>query len=657
MSYQRRVRRRQRSGSGLVLFIATLALVFMAAAAGGVIYIDSLAAKAPELSELRPADQGNISTVYAAGGERLGFIQGDILRTPVNASRMPEIMRQTTVATEDRRFYKHDGVDYTGVARAAVKNLESGGSGQGGSTITMQLIRNLYNAGREKTLERKVREAKLATQLEKRNPGRAGKLWILTQYLNSVPYGTVGGQTAIGVEAASRVFFNKPARKLKLREAALLAGLPQAPSEYNPFDNPKLAKQRRNEVLGKMAEQGYITRSLARKTMRRGLGVKSNRYYQKRREGYLFDYVYNELVRRYGLAAVRRGGLKVYTTVSLDLQKAARRAMADNLSAGGPSAALVSMDPQGGSIKAMASSRSYDQSNFNLAAQGKRQPGSTFKTMVLMAALRKGMDINKTTYDSKPLNFFDRKTGAKIEVKTYDNSYMGRTSVFEALIKSDNSVFQQLDLDVTPEAVRRAAYDMGIESKLDAYPAEGLGGLKRGVSPLEMARAYSTISNGGFRVRPTAIRKIVFPDGRVVKNSKQRRVKVFSDGMTHEAVKALEANVQRGTGTRADLGCPTAGKTGTTNNATDAWFAGFTSSLSTVTWLGYPNAAQSMGNMAGGMTPAQIFRDFMAEAMQGRPCRQFKSPRSPFRAKPFQGRFASGQADTGPLSPEDRLQN
>uniref|UniRef100_A0A6J5YY96 peptidoglycan glycosyltransferase n=1 Tax=freshwater metagenome TaxID=449393 RepID=A0A6J5YY96_9ZZZZ len=619
---------------------------------GGFGYLASVASSAPKLNQLKPAEQGSTSAVYAADGTRLGFIQGDVLRTPAPESEMPQQMRDATVAIEDRRFYKHNGVDYEGVVRAAVKNVSSGATVQGGSTLTMQLVRNLYKGNKERTINRKIREAKLATDLESKHPGAKGKRWILTEYLNNVPYGTVGGQTAVGVSSAARVFFDKPASKLTLSESALLAGLPQAPSQYNPFLAPDLARARRSQVLDQMADQGYITDAQAAAAKKSPLGVKHNSYYAQRREGYFFDYVRSELVKRYGVERVRAGGMKVYTTVDLKLQQAARNAISNHLGyPGAPSSAVVSIDPKSGYIKAMASSGDYSQSKFNLAAQGKRQPGSTFKVMVMMAALRQGVDINETTYESKPLKFTDKKTGVPIDVQTDDHAYSGSTTIFDALVRSDNTVFQQLDLDIGPEEVRQTAYDMGITSKLDAYPAEGLGGLTRGVSPLEMTRAYVTVNNGGWRIKPVAIKKVVFADGREDKSLGQRdRVKVFTDGQTHEAVKAMEANVQGGTGTGAQLGCPTAGKTGTTSNFTDAWFDGFTSSLNTAVWVGFPNAAISTG-MFGGQAPASIFHDFMQVAMSGRACDPFPDPTEPFVAKEFAGEYASNGAPGDAVDP------
>ena len=619
---------------------------------GGFGYLASVAASAPKISTLKPAEQGATSAVYAADGTRLGFIQGDVLRTPVAQSAMTDEMRNATVAIEDRRFYKHNGVDYEGVVRAAVKNASSGATVQGGSTLTMQLVRNLYKGNKERTISRKIREAKMATDLESQHPGEDGKRWILTEYLNNVPYGTVGGQTAIGVEAAARVFFDKPASELTLSQSALLAGLPQAPSQYNPFLAPKLATQRRNEVLNQMAEERYITEAQKIAAQKAPLGVKSNSYYAQRREGYFFDYVRNELTKRYGAERVRAGGMKVYTTADLKLQKAARNAIAGHLGyPGAPSAAVVSIDPKTGYIKAMASSGDYSASKFNLASQGKRQPGSTFKVMVMMAALRQGVDINNVTYESKPLKFIDKATGTPIDVQTDDHSYAGTTTIFDALVRSDNTVFQQLDLDVGPEAVRKTAYDMGITSHLDAFPAEGLGGLTNGVSPLEMTRAYVTVNNGGWRIKPVAIKKVVFADGRVDTSLGQRdRVKIFTDGQTHEAVKAMEANVQGGTGTGAALGCPTAGKTGTTSNFTDAWFDGFTTSLNTAVWVGFPNSTISTG-MFGGQAPASIFHDFMQVAMEGRACDPFPDPKEPFVSQPFLGTYATNGAPGAAVDP------
>ena len=471
-------------------------------------YVISIASSAPPLDSLKPRELGSQSEVRAADGTRLGFIQSNELRRPVEGNRIPKTLKDATVAIEDERYYHHKGVDYAGVVRAAVKNLSSHKTVQGGSTITMQLIRNLYIT-RERTYQRKIREAKLAEELENEHT----KSWILDKYLNTVPYGTLGGQTAVGVQAASRVYFGKSVEDLKLHEAALLAGLPQAPTSYSPVRAPEKAEARRNEVLAKMADLKMITPETAQKAMKRGLGVNPSRYFTGRRESFFFDYVKDELIKEYGAKTVRQGGLRVDTTIDLKKQQAARAAISGRLAGIGPSSAIVTIDPKNGYIKAMASSSDYGKSKFNLAAQGHRQPGSTFKVMALMTALRKGVDPRSTTYVSKPLKFDDPQWGP-IDVQTYGHDYHGSISLEKATLYSDNTVYEQLALDLGPPEVKQTAYDMGIKTHLDGYPAEALGGLTIGVSPLEMANAYATIASGGYRNRPTAITKITFPDGK-----------------------------------------------------------------------------------------------------------------------------------------------
>src|SRR3954468_23986351 len=431
---ERQRRRRQRSGGSSRVAFLTLGVVAAClaigglAAAGGVI---GIIASAPPLDSIKPVEQGAASVVYAADHQRLGFITADTLRTPIGRDAIPVNVRNATVAVEDRRFYSHKGVDVEGVFRAAVKNISSRRTVEGGSTLTMQLIKNLYDPGKQRTFTRKVREAKLAQELEKEHPGIEGKRWILDRYLNSVPYGTLGGQEAVGVQAAARMFFGKPASRLSLTEAALLAGLPQAPSDYNPFLHPERALQRRNDVLRALARQGYIRPDTAAEAIASPLGVSRGRYYTARRESYFFDYVKKQLIAKYGADTVARGGLKVYTTIDLKLQRLARQAMANRLAnPGDPAAALVSIDPRNGHILAMATSEQYANSKFNLAAQGQRQPGSTFKVMALMTALRKGIDPKSTSYISRRLLFRDPKWGP-IDVQTDDHTYRGRETLFE----------------------------------------------------------------------------------------------------------------------------------------------------------------------------------------------------------------------------------
>ena len=652
MTRSQKDRRRRARGRGHNKAFLALAVVVIVAGLTGlsaVGYVVSVAASAPSLSVLKPRDLGGASRVFAAGNEPLGFIQADAFRQTITDDRIPDVMKQATVAIEDERFYRHTGVDFTGVVRAAMANFASRKTVQGGSTITMQLVRSLYISN-EQTFQRKIREAKLAEELE----DQRSKKWILDAYLNSVSFGTVGGQTAIGVQAAARMYFDKPAAQLKLHEAAMIAGLPQAPTSYSPVRAPEAALERRNEVISKMAELGIITPEEAQRAMKRGLGLKLNGYFTKRRERYFFDYVKDELIREYGLQTVRKGGLRVYTTIDLAKQRAARAAITARLGGIGPSSAIVTLDARNGEIEAMASAGDYSSSVFNLAAQGKRQPGSTFKIMALMAAVRMGVNPETTNYVSKPLKFVDPAYGP-IDVKTYDGTYGGSKNLVRATTTSDNSIYTQLALDIGPDEVKQAARDMGVRAKLFGYPGEALGGLRYGVSPLEMATAYATIANGGYRVRPTAIRKVVFPDGKSERPPRftPKRTKAFEPWVTYEVTKILERNMTEGTGASAQIGCPAAGKTGTTDEHGDAWFVGYTPKLSTAVWVGYPEARVPMlteyhgGRVAGGTYPAEIWGDYMEQA-KGKACGSFRVPNTPPQWVPFSGKYAnSGGAGTG----------
>ncbi|MEA2419423.1 MAG: penicillin-binding protein [Thermoleophilaceae bacterium] len=639
MSYrQRKSRRRNRHGarSKVLLGLGVLATVCVIAVLSLAGYVLAIAATAPDLSELKPVDKGQISVVYAADGSRLGYVQSDILRRVVPWADIPVDLRRATVAIEDERFYKHKGVDVNAIVRAGIKNLESGETVQGGSTITQQLVRALYIKDPKRNFARKIREAKLASELEHEH----SKTWILENYLNSVPYGTVDGRTAIGAEAASVTFFDKHAKKLDLDESALLAGLTQAPSQYNPFRNPQAAIERRNEVLAKMRDNGYISQAQYQEAAAQDLHLKRGRRYEQRREPYFFDYMQEKLIERYGVGVVRRGGLRIHTTIDPKMQDEARTAINQYYAdPAGPSSAIVAVDPSSGKIRAMASSGTYGERRFNLAAQGHRQPGSAFKTFVLTAAIRKGIDPDSTTYTSKPLNI-DDPTYGKWEVKTFGNSYIGTVSLTRATLSSDNTVYAQLILDIGPKAVCDTAKLLGITTKLDCYPAEGLGGLTRGVTTLEMASAYATLASGGIRHRPTGIERVVFPDGKSENLASGEGKRVLTDGEAYEVTRVLKMNVQAGTGTAANYGCPAAGKTGTTDEAKDAWFVGYTPHLSAAVWVGYPDAGVAMPGAQGGTYAAPVWHAFMQVA-HGEDCDDFAVPEQLPEFHPFFGKYAA----------------
>jgi penicillin-binding protein 1A len=659
MSRHARQRRRRNGGPSHILFIAlsVLASALFLGTVGAVAYVLAVAASTPGLAGRHLIVDGASSQVIAADGTRLGFIQSDELRSPIPWSQIPANLANATVAIEDQRFYKDDGIDVTGIFRAAVKDLLHGEAIQGASTITMQLMRNLYLGGDERTFKQKITEAKLALEYNEHHSKRA----ILTSYLNSVPYGTIGGQTAIGVLAASRIFFDKPASQLDLEQAALLAGLPQAPSEYNPFLDPAAARQRRNEVLSKMAQLHYVTPAQAAAARRAPLEVRHGDFYSQRKEEFFFEYVRQQLIDRYGRNTVERGGLKVYTTLNLHTQELAHKAIAEVLNeTGDPSSAIVTIDPHNGYIETMAESESYEQSQFNLASEGHRQPGSTFKAIDLADALSKGIDPNTTYYLSHTLPAGWLPGFPTYEVKTFEGVSLNKElNLVQATLASDNTIYAQLAADMGEPSITEMAYKLGVKTHLIGNPAQALGGLEQGVTPLEMADVYATLADGGWRNTPIAITKVVFPDGHVDSSwGKPHRVKVLSDGVTAEETTILHENVLGGTATRSAIDCPTAAKTGTTTELVDAWLDGYTPEYATVVWMGYPKERVPMTDVhgeaqQGGALPAVIWHDYMAAVTEGKPCVEFPQPTEPLVYKPFFGKYATmGQAAVPGTEPE-----
>jgi penicillin-binding protein 1A len=641
-----RQRRRQRRRGGVRSKLLFAAGGLLAVAVGAMLALGgwflSVADDAPPLSQCKQRDDRGNTVLLAADGSRLGYVRSDVARAPVPLDRIGRNLRRSTVAIEDQRFYRHNGVDYEGGLRALLENLSAGKVVQGGSTITMQLMRSLCFKHPQRTIERKAQEAKLAVEYEQHH----SKAEILDSYLNSASYGTVDGRTAVGVQAASRIYFSRPASRLSVEQAALLAGLPQAPSEYNPLLHPASARQRRNQVLAKMADLGYISRARSSLAEQRGLGLRPSDAYTERHEPYFFDYVEEALIARYGVEEVRDGGLRVQTTIEPRFQEVGRGAIASALPySTDPAGALVAIDPRNGHIRAMASSGSYDADQFNLAAQSHRQPGSTFKMFVLTTALKQGIDPYHTYYTSKPLSL-DLPEWGHWDVHTADEGYMGTVNLQQATVASDNTVFAQLDLDVGPQNVARTARSMGVTSKLDGIPAEGLGGLRVGVSPLEMADAFATLASGGIHRNPVAISKVVFPGGRVEHPEQPDPRRVLPANVAYEVTRILHDNITSGTGTAAYTGCyGQAGKTGTTDRYVDAWFDGYQPNLATSVWVGYPQSNEIEMSSVHGITvfggtfPADIWNAFYSGT--GVPCQYFRVPAEPVSWAPFTGSYTA----------------
>jgi penicillin-binding protein 1A len=626
----RRRRRRPRPTRWHKIAIPIVLVVGVVVAAGGIAAAWALNTynSAPPLSSLKPVQKGRTSAIYSGDGGLIGYIHSENVRQPVSPKEIAPVVRNATVSIEDKDFWHHGALDYAGIARAAWKDVLAGGKPvQGASTITQQLVRNLYIRHPEDTLKRKIKEAALAEELFERHSRR----WILNTYLNTAPYGTNEGQTALGVEAASQTYFDKPAEELNLTEAAMIAGLPQAPSEYNPFLDPKAALQRRNEVLGTMFEQRYITRARYLQARTSGLGLHAGHQYTAIHDPFLFRLVEQELIERYGINTVRNGGLKAYTTIDPELQQDAEAAVASCTesgvcySGGGPATGLASVDPDTGAILALASTPGEaEEEEFNYAWQAHRQPGSSFKTYVLATAIKQGIDPASTYYDGTSPMTLEIPGGGTWTVNN-DESGGGTMSLEEATWNSINVVYAQLDLDVTPEAVTETAHEMGIEAPLQSVPAEAIGGLAYGVTPLEQADGYATLANGGVHHKPTAISKVEFPDGKVDEIESESGDRVLTSGQAYDVTNVLKGVITQGTGAGyTNLPCSeVAGKTGTSEEESDAWFVGYTPEYSTAVWVGHPQSRETTG--FGGPTAGPIWRYYMEAATAGE-CPAFETP-------------------------------
>jgi penicillin-binding protein 1A len=619
---KRRARSRKQRSRRTVLVLVLVALPVIVVAAGTV-GATAVFGSSCNLESLRPVAVGQNSFVYAADGSELGVIPAERNRTPVARKQISPWMGKASVAIEDRRFYQHGGVDPVGIARAVVADIKARKVVQGGSTITQELVRNLY-LSRERTLRRKLTEACLAIKLS----GQWSKDRILTAYMNQVFY----GNHAFGVEAAAETYFSRNARNLDLEQAALLAGLPQAPSSYDPFRNPAAALARRNEVLHAMLVNKSITSSqYARARAKNDLELKPGKRFERIREPYFFSYVEELLQREYGSNTVREGGLRVYTTINPRLQRAATAAIKHVLTEpNDPASAIVSIDPRTGAIKAMESvSPGRKRNQFNFVTSARRQPGSTFKTIALTTAVARGMDPFTTSYLSAPLHYQPDSTcnpadpNCAWDVATYDHTYRGVESVASATVQSDNTVYARLSLDVGPENIVAMARKLGIRtSPLQAVPSIALGSI--GVTPLELASAYSTLAAGGVYSKPMAIRKVVLPNGKVDSDAgwgKPQRERVLPDWVASTVTQILEQNMLYGTGRGAHVYNHTdAGKTGTTDSYADAWFSGYTPRLQATVWMGYPSGEIPMLSVHGiavsGPTfPAQIWHLYMDAAI------------------------------------------
>ena len=625
---------RLRTAFLLLCFVTILGLVGMVASAAST--YQALAADMPDLDDYRSTELAQTSLIYDTNGNVVDQLYGVQNRFVVPLEEFDPTLRQAIISIEDHRFYQHRGLDFEAIGRAAVENVKSLSIQEGGSTLTQQLIKNTYIAQQERqvaSFERKFVEGSLAWQYEKEHP----KDEILEQYLNTVYFGA----NAYGAEAAAKTYFNKKASDLTLSESALLAGIINLPGVYDPFVDPKTAKARRNVALDRMLEYGHISKKEHDRAVASKLDVSRGRVQYQNDNEYFLNAVRKEIAEEYGDDMVYEGGLGIYTTLDPDLQAMANNAVDSivNPEAGDPSASLVSVEPETGAVRAMVGGSDFDQVKFNLATQAHRQAGSSFKPFVYAEAVHEGISP-ETMYVSKHLSIDMGENARPYEVDNYDFIHRGPITLEKALADSDNTVFVQLALDLGLQKVVEMANELGVDTEIDAYPATAIGGLRVGVTPLEMASAYSTFANSGTHMEPYLVQKVTKDDkGKDTLLEEHRTIgeEVLSKDEAAIVTEALRGVVERGTASYyhdldAEIGRPAAGKTGTSNEFIDAWFIGFIPQLSTSVWVGYPNERRSMMNINGleeingENYPLDIWSLYMQSAVQKYPVRQFDAP-------------------------------
>ena len=618
----------------LFCFAAILGIVILFAAFSYT--YKALAQNMPQLDDYASTELAQTSVVYDANGNVVDQLYGVQNRFVVSLDNIDPTLQDAVIAIEDHRFYEHRGLDFEAIARAALEDLRTLSIQEGGSTITQQLIKNTYIAQRQRMIpsfQRKFAEASLAWQYEEEH----SKKEILEQYLNTVYFGA----NAYGAEAAAKTYFNKSADDLTLPESALLAGIINLPGVYDPFTDPKAAKERRNVVLDRMLEYGYITKEQHDKAVKADLALSRGRIEHGNGNEYFLDAVRRELAREYGNDMVYEGGLKIRTTLDPHLQELANNAVDStvNPEAGDPSAALVSVDPATGAVRAMVGGSDFDKVKFNLATQAHRQAGSSFKPFVLAEALAQGISP-ETMYVSKHLSIDMGAYSRPYEVDNYDYIHRGPITIAKAVAESDNTVFVQLALDLGLKNVVEMAHKMGITSKLEAYPSTAIGGLGEGVTPLEMASAYSTFPNAGVHMKPYLIQKVTKEengDEIIIEKHHLTGERALTRDKAAVATQILRSVITKGTASYyrdldAEIGRPSAGKTGTTNNFVDAWFIGFIPQLCTSVWVGYPDERRPMVNINGlpqvngENYPLDIWSLYMQDAVRMFPEQQFDVP-------------------------------
>ncbi len=604
-----------------------ISLIFLGATVCGITMgaFLSLTHDLPQIRSLENYRPSAVTRIYSADKVLLTELFQE-KRKPVPIEVIPKYLKSALVATEDRSFYKHSGIDLKGVFRAIIKDLWAGEFVEGASTITQQLAKTLFLTPK-KSLIRKIKEAILAFQLERRYT----KDEILELYLNQVYFGS----GAYGVESAADLFFGKSVKDLNLSESALIAAMPKAPSRYSPLINRTLAIKRRNMVLKQMFQIGLISEATYQQALNKHVILKEKKQHLAKAP-YFLEYVKKSLETDLGSSLLYREGLTIYSTLSYELQKAAEDAIDNGLTALGsrmqkqqienpnPQGALVALDLKSGGILAMVGGKNFSQSSFNRATMARRQPGSAFKPIVYAVAIEKGFSQNKMILDA-PIVFKGGKDGKDWKPENFSKKYRGEMTLRKALSISENIPAVRLIEMLGSSSVAQFGQTLGIESPLSQNLSLSLG--TSGVTLTELTSVYSVFPNQGEKIKPYGVMEILDHSGRIIWHVKPEKKVVMSRAGAAIMTNMLQAVINEGTGKKArDLGHYIAGKTGTTNDYKDALFVGFSPSIAAGVWVG-EDAFTTLGKWETGAKAAlPIWIEFMRTALADKPYQHFDIP-------------------------------
>ena len=584
--------------------------------AGGLVGLATSFRNLPDVRVLRSYVPTETSYIYDIKGKELASLHGEANREVVKLDKINPQLKRAVLAMEDSHFYVHHGINPNSVGRAVLMNWETGTVVEGGSTLTMQLVKNLFLKP-ERKFSRKIAEAVMAIRVEQ----IFTKDQILEMYLNQIYW----GHNNYGIQTAAQSYFGKTADKLNLGESAMLAGIIQSPEEYSPFVNLKVAKDRQSVALSRMRELGWITPSEEEAARKQKLKLGKLTSWQSSSLPYITEAVVTELNERFGRDTVLKGGMRVQTTIDYNFQRMAeetvKRAHA-NLGVYADQIALASVDPRTHFVKALVGGINYDKSQFNRAIQARRQPGSSFKPFVYYTAFATGKYSPESTVIDAPVSY--RDGDGWYSPQNYGGGFSGAMSIRTALMNSVNVPAIKIGKAVGLDKVIETCRTLGIKSPMEPVTSLPLGAI--GVTPLEMAGAYATFASNGWHSDPTVIVRVTDTDGNVLLDNTPKPKQLLDPWAAASLNSVLQSVINGGTGKNAAIGRPAAGKTGTTSSERDIWFVGYVPQLATAVWVGNDNNRPIGGGATGGVYVAPIWRNFMLKALKDEPVQYFTSP-------------------------------